>query len=442
MIYDVAVIGAGPGGYQAALTAQENGLQVVLIEKSPSLGGTCLNVGCIPSKALLHYSELFSHVKKAPFSHCEINYGELQREVERVVGSISHGMRERLNAHKITTIQGSATLTSATTIDVDGKLIQAKKIILATGSEPIELPFLPFDEKRVLSSSGALFLKKIPESMLVVGGGVIGVEIASLFSRLGTRVTIVEMLPTLCSNFDRDIVKALEKSLHVQGVELLLSEQVVKGKVCQNSVELVLKEKALLAEVVLVAIGRRPNFHALGLEKVGVQFLPSHHIEVDHHFQTTLSSLYAIGDLTTGPQLAHRAEIEGRYVAEFIAGKNPVSINYFVMPNVIYSFPEAASIGLTEEEVASLGREYKVGKASLRINPRAMASGVAEGFVKVLSDKETGKLLGMHLFCPQASELIQIGMVALSQKMRVDELYRLPFAHPTLAESIKEACKS
>ncbi|HXF28354.1 MAG TPA: dihydrolipoyl dehydrogenase [Chlamydiales bacterium] len=441
MKYDLIVIGAGPGGYQAAIHGAECGLKVAIVEQSPFLGGTCLNVGCIPSKALLHYTELYSHCKNAPFLGCQLDYQALQLHTKKTIELIRSGLQELFLAHKVEIIHGHASLQSPTTIAINERKLQANQILLATGSEPIQLPFLPFDEKRVLSSAEALFLEKVPASMVVIGGGVIGCEMASVFSRLGTKVTIVELLPTLCSGIDSDLQKGLERALPEQGIELLLSQEVTGGKVGDNGVEIQLKERTLSAEVVLVACGRRPNSHDLGLEHIGISLLPSHHIEVDRNCQTTAPSVYAIGDLIEGAQLAHRAEIEGKFVAASIAGKNPPPINYFVLPNVIYTYPEAASSGLTEEEIVSMGREYKVGKASFRINPRAMASGMATGFVKVLSDKTTGKLLGMHLFCPQASELIQVGMVALSQQMTAEELGYLPFAHPTLSEAIKEACK-
>ena len=445
--YDLAVIGAGPGGYPAAIYASKLGLKVVCIEKG-SVGGTCLNVGCIPSKTLLHFTDLFAQLVEneaiVKAQGAAIDFTALQTHKQKVIANLSASVAHLLSKNDVDFVAGKATLTSAHTIQVDDREITAKNILLATGSAPIALPFLPFDEKRVLSSTGALHLSAVPTSMVVVGAGVIGVELASVFQRLGTKVSCVELQPAVCSGLDLALSHGLLQALKKQKIEFLLSTQVVSGKVSDKEVSLELKgasgEKIdCTSDVVLVAIGRRPATMDLGLEAVGVKIQKNDSIQVDGSFQTTVDSIYAIGDLIEGPMLAHRATEEGIAVCDLLAGKK-TRIDYMSLPNVIYTFPECATVGLTEEEVKKTERPYKVATAYLKGNPRAFACGYQEGFVKVIADGKTDALVGMHILSPQASEMIAIGMVAISQKMKVGELALLPFPHPTLSEAIKEAC--
>ena len=445
--YDLAVVGAGPGGYPAAIYASKLGLKVVCIEKG-SVGGTCLHVGCIPSKTLLHFTDLFAQLAenealiRAPGA--TVDFTVLQAHKQKVIANLSSSVAHLLSKNGIDFIAGKATLTSAHTIQVDGREITTKNILLATGSAPIALPFLPFDEKRVLSSTGALHLTTVPTSMVVVGAGVIGVELASVYERMGTKVSCVELLPTVCSGLDLALSHGLLQALKKQKIEFLLSTQVISGKVSEKGVSLELRREngekiERTSDVVLVAIGRRPATVDLGLEAVGVKIQKNGSVQVDGSFRTSVDSIYAIGDLIEGLMLAHRATEEGIAVCDLLAGKK-TRIDYMSLPNVIYTFPECATVGLTEEEVKKTERPYKVATAYLKGNPRALASGYQEGFVKVIADGKTDALLGMHILSPQASEMIAIGMVALSQKMRVGELAFLPFPHPTLSEAIKEAC--
>lgn len=438
MKYDLIVIGSGPGGYPAALKAALLGMSVAVIEKEPAFGGTCLNVGCIPSKTLLYYTEIYSHTlfgaKKEPF-----DFEKLMRHKEEVVKSLGGSLRALFQQHKVVTIQGLATLTSAHTVRVNDQEIEATNIILATGSESIALPFLPFDEERVLSSTGMLSLKKVPSTLIVVGAGVIGVELASVYARLGTKVTMIELLPEICAGIDSDIGHALLRALKDQGIEILLSKKVLGAKKGPNSISIELEGNTLQAEAVLVSVGRRPASKSLQLDALGIETLPSGQVVVDGNFQTKVPSIFAIGDLITGPMLAHRASLEGEAVVEYIAGKD-LSVEYMTIPNVIYTSPEAAMVGFTEDEIRKTGRKYKVAKAHLRGNPKAYLTGATNGLVKIIVDETTGVLLGMHILSPHASELICIGMLAIQQKMKAVDLARLPFPHPTVSEAIKEAC--
>ena len=442
-MFDLAVIGTGPGGYPAAIRAAQLGLRVVAIEKAAVFGGTCLNVGCIPSKSLLHFTELVLESQGPIFTAGNINFAQLNAHKEKAIALLGHSVQSLLQKNKVETVIGEAKLVNATRIVVNGKEIQAKNILLATGSEPIPLPFLPFDEKSILSSTGALALKQVPQSMIVVGAGVIGVEMASVFARLGTQVTVVELLPAVCSGLDSELSRELLKALENQEIKFLLSTKVVSGNIEEQSVTLQLQNEQVFdcsADVVLVAIGRRPSSQQLNLEKIGVTTLPGGFIQVDSSFRTSVPTVYAIGDLIQGPMLAHRASAEGVAVAEGLAGYPAPPVDYMALPNVIYTSPEAATCGLTEEEVKALKMPYKAKVAPLRGNPRAIATDTTVGFVKVIADEITGVLLGIHILSPHASELIAFGMLALSKKMKVADIADLPFPHPTFSESIKEAC--
>jgi len=450
MIYDVAVIGTGPAGYVFALRVKSQGLSVCAIEKDDTLGGVCLNVGCIPSKTYLHYTELKSLIEEQKnllgIGDGELNFLEMKQRKGQVVESLVAIVRSLLKQNGIDVVRGVASVASPTTIKViqDGKRVEvsAKNIVIATGSESIALPFLPFDEKVIVSSTGALDFNKAPSSLLVVGAGAIGCELASVYARLKSKVTVVELLPTICPGLDSDLQRGLQSALKKQGIEFFLLTQVTGAKKLEDGVEVTIKGKEELSkkfDAVLVAIGRKPLTHDLGLDKLGVKLTAKGFIQVDANFRTNIENIYAIGDVIEGPMLAHKASEEAMVVADYIAGKTS-SIDYMTIPNVIYTNPECATVGLTEEEVKNLGVDYKVGKSFLKGNPRAKATGYEMGFVKVIADKNSDLLLGMHILSPHASELISFGMLALFKKATVKELASLAFPHPTLSEAIKEAC--
>lgn len=426
MIYDLLVIGAGPGGYVAAIRAAQLGLKVACVEKRKTLGGTCLNVGCIPSKVLLHDSE----VKR-----------EFQAMMERknqVVSGFTSGIEGLFQKNKIDWIRGTARLKTSESVEVDGKTIQAKHMILATGSEPVSLPFLPFDEKKILSSTGALNLPAAPKKMLVVGAGVIGVELGSVYQRMGTEVVFVEFLDRICPAFDSSLSKALLKSLSAQGMVFHLSHKVVKAEGTTLFVQGPEKEMTLSADVVLVAVGRRPFSENLGLEDLGMKKDPKGFLEIDASFRTNIPNIFAIGDLVDGPMLAHKASEEGVAVAELIAGLSP-RINYMTIPNVAYTHPEVAAVGLTEEEIKERKISYKSSQFPFKANSRARCIDDAEGFIKIFAESQTKRILGVHIIGPNASELIAEATLAMQLKATADQLADTCFAHPTLSEALKEA---
>lgn len=450
--YDVIVIGSGPGGYVAAIRAAQLGFKTACVEKNKSLGGTCLNVGCIPSKALLQSTEHYSWIRHSAAEHgiqCSnvaMDFNVLMKRKEEIVHGLTNGIESLFKKHNIARIAGQARFVSTQAVEVvngDAKQqLTAKYFILATGSEPIALPFLNFDEKVVLSSTGALSLPKIPKKMVVVGGGVIGVELASVYNRLGTEVTIVEMLNGICMGMDDSISKSLLQILKKQGLTFHLGAKVSQAKKNNTNISLTVEQEQqkleLEADVALVAVGRKPFSTGLGLQEIGITTQKGF-VTVDNNFRTAVSNIFAIGDLIEGPMLAHRASEEGCVVAEILAGHKS-SLNYLAIPNVIYTHPEAASLGLTEKEARALGNEVAIGTAYFRGNPRARCSGDTDGFVKVIGLGKERHLVGMHIIGPQASELIDVGMVALEKKTTLQELGSYPHAHPTLAEAIKEAC--
>lgn len=458
--YDIAIIGSGPGGYVAAIRAAQLGLKTVCIEKEKTLGGTCLNVGCIPSKALLQSTEHYEFLQHEANEHgieyqkLQFNFPQLMQRKDKVVHSLVEGIGGLFIRNKITRVEGTARFISDHAIEVVNgttkQKIEADSFILATGSESIPLPFLSFDEQIVVSSTGALCLPNIPKKMVVIGGGVIGVELASVYNRLGTEVTIVEMMDRVCPTMDLAISKALFQSLKKQGLKFHLGTTVTKAekKTKGNKGPEVLltivekeekKEYQLDADVVLVAIGRRPYSKGLGLKEIGVAMSPKGFVITDDNFRTNLPNIFAIGDLTDGPMLAHRASEEGTAVAELIAGLNP-HINYMTIPNVIYTHPEVAAIGLTEQEAKELGIPILVGNYLFKGNPRARCSGYTDGFVKVIGAKSTGRLLGMHIIGQHASEMIGEGVLAMEGHATLESIANASHAHPTLSEAIKEAC--
>lgn len=448
--YDVVVIGSGPGGYIAAIRAAQLGLKTACVEKETSLGGTCLNVGCIPSKTLLtsteHYAWIRSESAKQGIlcSEVSVDFSQLMKRKAQVVAGLTQGIESLFKQHGVTSIQGAARFESPTIIEVGSQKIEASHFILATGSEPISLPFMPFDEKRVLSSTGALALDHIPKKMIVIGGGAIGLELASVYNRLGTSVVVVEMLDRICANMDDAVSKTLLQTLKKQGMQFLLGAKVTKSVVGASEITLSVekegKEEELQADIALVAVGRRPYSQGLGLEKLGIQ-MNKGLVVVDSHFRTSLPHIYAIGDLVDGPMLAHKASEEGYAVADLIAG-HAAQVNYMAIPNVIYTHPEVASVGMTEQEARAIDWEVSIGTSSFRANPRARCNDYTEGFVKVIGAGKNKQMVGMHIVGPQASELIQIGMIAIQKKATLAEMAHSAFAHPTLSEAIKEACQA
>ncbi len=450
--YDLVVIGSGPGGYVAAIRAAQNGMKVACIEKSQSLGGTCLNVGCIPSKALLQSSEHYFWFKHNSGKHgisCKdlsFDFSTMMQRKDQVVKGLTQGVAALFKRHSIESILGTARVMSSQKIEVelkDGKReIECENIILATGSESIALPFLPYDEKQIVSSTGALCLSSVPKRLLVIGGGVIGVELASVYNRLGSEVTIVEMLDQICIAMDQTLSKNLLQLLKKQGIGFFLGTKVTGGKKENEHYSIQVangdKQTTINADVVLVAVGRRPYIQGLGLQELGV-VLNRGFVTVDNRFMTSIPHLYAIGDLIEGPMLAHRASEEGCVLADLLAGKQ-AHVNYMAIPNIIYTHPEVAAVGLTEKEARNMGLEIVIGTAAFRGNPRTRSNGDEDGLVKVIGTGPEKKLIGMHILGAQASELIQIGMVAIEKKMSLFELSESPFGHPTLSEAIKEAC--
>ncbi|HEX4839609.1 MAG TPA: dihydrolipoyl dehydrogenase [Rhabdochlamydiaceae bacterium] len=442
--FDVVIIGSGPGGYVAAIRAAQLGFKVACIDKRKELGGTCLNIGCIPSKTLLHASELYWKMvheaeqyglKAEKYSY---SFQDMMKRKQKVVTSFNEGIAALFQKNKITFLPGAAKLISSTVVQVAGEQIGAKHIILATGSEPISLPFLPFDEKKIVSSTGALSLAKVPERLLVVGAGVIGVELGSVYSRLGSKVEFVEFLDKICPTLDESISKELQKILTKQGMAFRLSTKVTGAELSSTEVALRLGQEQLKGDIVLVSVGRRPYTQHLGLEAVGITPTAKGAIPIDHRFRTTVPNIYAIGDIVDGPMLAHKASEEGVAVAEIIAGQNP-SVNYLAIPNVIYTYPEVAAVGLTEAEAKTLGATVKTGMFPFKINSRAKCTGEEDGFVKIVSDQATDQILGVHIIGAHASELISAGALAIQNRLTTLELAHTPHAHPTLSEALKEA---
>ena len=457
--FDVVVIGGGPGGYVAAIKAAQLGLKTACIEKRDTLGGTCLNVGCIPSKALLHATHLYHDAHKN-FAKYGITGGEkvgmdvtaMQKTKDTAVAGLTSGIKFLFNKNKVSHFVGTAAFENANKIIVtkaDGKteIVETAKTIIATGSEPTPLPFLPFDEKVILSSTGALALPATPKKFVVIGGGVIGLELGSVWARLGSQVTVVEFMdrcsPFLDDDLSKEMVRILKKE---EGMSFKTSTKIVSGKVVGNGAEIVVQPAAggasetIQCDALLVSVGRRPFTAGLGLDKVKVALNERGFVKIDSHFATNVPSIYAIGDVVDkGPMLAHKAEDEGIAVAEILAGKAG-HINYDTIPSVIYTTPEVAAVGKTEQEVKKSGVEYKTGTFRFAANSRAAAVGQKDGFVKVITDKKTDKILGVHIMSTQAGELIGEAALAMEYGASSEDVGRTCHAHPTLSEALKEAC--
>jgi dihydrolipoamide dehydrogenase len=449
--YDLIVIGAGPGGYVAAIRAAQLGMRVACVEKDATLGGTCLNVGCIPSKALLDSSEKFYETKKKLGDH-GIRIAQVDLDLERmlarkdkVVTANTKGVASLFRKNKVDWLKGRAKFVDAKTLRIDGaesSQVKAERILVATGSAPVELRDLPFDGKRVISSTEALTLPAVPEKMLVVGAGAVGLELGSVWSRLGAEVLVVEMLDHIVPGMDREATTALQRALEKQGLAFRLGTKVASAKVSANGVRAQLgaggKQEDWEGDVVLVAVGRRAFSDALGLQAVGVQLDERGRVDVNDRFETNVPGVFAIGDVVRGAMLAHKASEEGIAAVEGMAGM-PVHVNYEAIPNVVYTHPELASVGISEEEAKQRGVEYRKGSFPFLANGRARAMNDTDGFVKILADAKTDRILGIHIIGPHASDLIAEAAIAMEFHASAEDLARSSHAHPTLAEAIKEA---
>jgi dihydrolipoamide dehydrogenase len=452
--YDVVVIGSGPGGYVCAIRAAQLGLKTACIEKDNTLGGTCLNVGCIPSKALLSVSEKYAHAAH-DFSSLGIEVGtpkidlkKMMAHKDKVVNANTQGIVFLFKKNKVDHIIGLGTITGPGTIEVTGaqgkKTVTAKNIVIATGSESTPLAGINVDEKQIVTSTGSLSLAKVPATLAVIGGGVIGLEMGTVWQRLGAKVTVIEFMDRLLPGMDLEVSKEMRKILGKQGMEFKLSTKVTGAKVEKKGVVLSLEAanggspETLEAETVLLSIGRRPYTTGLGLEKAGVKVDNRGRVEVDDHFRTNVPGIYAIGDVIRGAMLAHKAEDEGVVAAEIIAGQSG-HINYDAIPNVVYTFPEVASIGKTEEQLKEAGIEYRSGKFPFMANGRARAMAATDGFVKILADAKTDRVLGCHIVGAEAGTLIAEIALAMEFGASSEDIARTCHAHPTLNEVVKEA---
>ncbi|KAL2913186.1 dihydrolipoamide dehydrogenase precursor [Polyrhizophydium stewartii] len=449
--------GGGPGGYVAAIKGSQLGLKTACIEGRGTLGGTCLNVGCIPSKSLLHNSHLY-HLASHEFKKrgievtgLSINLDQMLKQKEKSVKTLTGGIESLFKKNKTEYIKGWGTFKSANEIEVAGldgtnRTVKAKNVIIATGSEPSGFPGITVDEESIVTSTGALSLKKVPEKMVVIGGGVIGLELGSVWSRLGAEVTVVEYMGAIGAGMDADLAKSFQKTLQKQGMKFKLGTKVISAnKTADGKVEVVVEpaaggaQETLVVDVVLLSIGRRPNTDNLGLEKIGVELDKRGRVVTNHEFKTNVPGILAIGDVITGPMLAHKAEEEGIAAAEYIAHGHG-HVNYDAIPSVIYTHPEVAWVGKTEAEVKASGVEYKVGTFPFAANSRAKTIDDYDGLVKVISDAKTDRILGAHIIGPGAGEMIAEAVIAIEYGASSEDIARTTHAHPTLSEAFKEAC--
>lgn len=452
--FDVTVIGSGPGGYVAAIRAAQLGFKTAIIEKYPTMGGTCLNVGCIPSKALLDSSEHYHNAVHNFENHgikVEAPVADIARMVERkneVVEQTTKGIQFLMDKNKITVFQGVGSFESATQVKVtkdDGssEVIESKYTIIATGSKPSTLPFIEIDKKRIITSTEALNLKEIPKHLIVIGGGVIGLELGSVYLRLGSKVTVVEYMDKIIPGMDGALSKELQKVLKKQGMKFELSTAVSGVKNEGENVVVSAKNKkgeevSFEGDYVLVSVGRRPYTDGLGLEKAGVELDERGRVKVNERLQTNVSNIYAIGDVVQGAMLAHKASEEGVLVAEQLAGQKP-HINYNLIPGVVYTWPEVAGVGKTEEQLKAEGVAIKVGNFPMRALGRSRASGDTDGFIKIIADEKTDEVLGVHMIGARAADMIAAAVTAMEFRASAEDIARMSHAHPTFAEAIKEA---
>jgi len=448
--FDVIVIGAGPGGYVCAIRAAQLGMKVACVEKRATLGGTCLNVGCIPSKALLQSSEHFHEAMHKLAEH-GVNVGAVSLDLKKmqarkgeVVGANTKGIEFLFKKNKVTWLKGEGRVAAPGKVTVGDATYDAKHIVIATGSESIPLPGVEVDETQIVTSTGGLELTKVPGHMVVIGGGYIGLELGSVWRRLGAEVTVVEYLDRLVPSMDTEVGQAFQKILGKQGMTFKLKTKVTGAKKAKDGVTLTLEPAAggaaetLKADVVLLAIGRRPYVEGLGLKEAGVALDERGRVKTDAHFATNIPGIWAIGDVIVGPMLAHKAEEEGVALAEMLAGQHG-HVNYGAIPGVVYTWPEVASIGETEEQLKARGAGYKVGKFPFMANGRARAMGEMDGFVKILADKDTDRVLGAHIIGPDAGTLIAEIAIAMEFGASAEDVARTCHAHPSLNEAVKEA---
>ncbi|MFI5134637.1 MAG: dihydrolipoyl dehydrogenase [Chitinophagales bacterium] len=452
--YDVIVIGSGPGGYVAAIRCAQLGMKTAIIEKYATLGGTCTNVGCIPSKALLDSTEHFYKSKHdfkehgIDVSNVTVNWNQMIGRKDGVVKTNTQGIAFLMKKNKIDVYHGHGSFISANKISVkkdDGSAeeIETKNTIIATGSKPSTLPGIEIDKKRIITSTEALSLKEIPQTMIVIGGGIIGCEMASVYARLGTKVTVVEYFDSLIANMDKELGKELQKTLRNLGMEFFLSHKVTGATSDEDSVTVSAEnpkgEKVeFKADYCLVAVGRKPYTDNLGMENIGIT-PEKGRIPVNENLETSVKGIYAIGDVIRGVMLAHKAEDEGVFVAEIIAGQKP-HINYNLIPGVVYTWPEVASVGATEEELKQKNISFNKGSFPFRASGRARAAMETDGFIKVLADKETDEILGVHMIGARAADMIAEAVVAMEFRASAEDIFRSSHAHPTFTEAFKEAC--
>jgi dihydrolipoamide dehydrogenase len=454
--FDIVIIGGGPGGYVAAIRAAQLGMSVACVERSDRLGGTCLNIGCIPSKALLQSSEKFAEATHSFAAHgiklsgVELDLGTMMARKDKVVADLTKGIEFLFKKNKITWIRGTGRIAAPGKVSVqtaDGgepRELAATSIVIATGSDSLPLPGVAVDEKQIVSSTGALSLPKVPEHLVVVGGGYIGLEMGSVWRRLGAKVTVVEFLDRITPNMDGETGKMLQRVLAKAGFVFKLGTKVVSATSDRSGVTLQLEASAggaaseLKADIVLVAIGRRPYTDGLGLQEIGVVLDDKRRVTVDARYQTNVPGIYAIGDVIAGPMLAHKAEDEGTVVVEMIAGLRP-HLDYDAIPAVIYTWPEVASVGKTEEELKAAAIVYKVGKFPFTANSRARTNADTDGFVKILADAKTDRVLGVHIIGPDAGTMIAEAALAMEYGASSEDIARTTHAHPTLNEAVKEA---
>src|SRR3984893_5744367 len=451
--FDVVIIGSGPGGYVAAIRAGQLGLKTAIIEKDKELGGTCLNIGCIPSKALLTSSDHFMFAKKEAGKHgiiiedAHVDLAKMQQRKDKVVKTMNSGVRALMKTNKVTTFEGLGTITAPGKVSVKSSAgetqeIETKNIVIATGSVPTELPFAKFNGDTIVSSTEALCFTEPPGKLLVIGAGAIGLELGSVWSRLGSEVTVLEFLPRIALGFDLEMSNMLQRALTAQGITFHLEAKLSaintdNGRVVATATK-GSEEMKFEADKVLVSVGRRPYSEGLGAEKIGVAFDERKRIKVDEHFRTNVEGVYAIGDVIPGPMLAHKAEDEGIACVEGIAGKSG-HVNYEVIPGIIYTNPELAGVGLTEDQAKEKGIEVRIGKFPFRANGRALANEDAEGAVKFVADAKTDRILGAHILQHAASELIAEPASVMEFGGSSEDLGRTTHSHPTLSEAVKEA---
>ena len=454
--FDAVVIGGGPGGYVCAIRLAQLGQKTACIESRGSLGGTCLNVGCIPSKSLLNLSENFHKAKNfdkigIEVGSLKLNLPKMMKNKEKAVTVLTKGIEFLFKKNKVTYFKGTGSITSANKISIksnDNKneIIEAKNIVIATGSDPVSLPGVKFDEEKIVSSTGALSLKEVPKKLVVVGGGYIGLEMGSVWSRLGSKVTVVEALDRIVPTMDGEIAKEFMKMLTKQGLEFKLSHKVSSAKSGKSGVDVEMEtsDKKKIKEnyeIVLMSVGRKPNTEGLGLEKIGIKLTEKKSIEIKDNFQTSVKGIYAIGDVAPGPMLAHKAEEEGVACVEFINGQKP-HLNYDAIPAIVYTNPEIASVGKTEEQLKQEKKDFKVGKFPFMANGRALTTSASEGFVKILVDKKTDEILGAHIIGHDAGQLIAEIVTTIEFGGSAEDIARVCHAHPTTSEAVKEAALS